>query len=180
MSTRPLRRAPQLLVRRLSARATAGWLVFGGLRMRCALGRGGIRAGKREGDGATPFGRFRVHEVLYNPRRVQRPVTGVPVRPIARADGWCDAPGDRNYNRFVRHPYRASAERLWRDDGLYDLVVVLDYNIRPRVQGRGSAVFMHVARPGFQATEGCIAVERDHLRRILSRVTRTTPLITAT
>lgn len=82
--------------------------------------------------------------------------------------GWCDAPSDPNYNRQVRYPYRASAEALWRDDGLYDLVAVLDYNVRPRVRGRGSAIFMHVARPGYLPTEGCIALRKDHLRRLLS------------
>jgi L,D-peptidoglycan transpeptidase YkuD (ErfK/YbiS/YcfS/YnhG family) len=92
----------------------------------------------------------------------------LPVRAIGRSDGWCDAPGDRNYNRPVRQPYPASAEPLWRGDELYDLVVVLDYNLRPRVRGRGSAIFMHVARPGYRPTEGCIALRRDHLQLLLS------------
>jgi len=91
------------------------------------------------------------------------------VRPIAPDDGWCDAPGDRNYNRPVRHPYPASAERLWREDGLYDIVVVLSHNVRPRVRGAGSAVFMHLARPGYRPTEGCIALKREHLLRLLER-----------
>ena len=87
----------------------------------------------------------------------------LPARAIRPDDGWCDASADRNYNRPVRHPYSASAERLWRSDGLYDLVVVLAYNERPRVRGRGSAIFMHVARPGYAPTEGCIALARAHL-----------------
>ena len=89
------------------------------------------------------------------------------MRAIRPRDGWCDAPADRNYNRPVRHPYPASAERLWRADGLYDVVVVLGYNDRPRVRGRGSAIFMHVARPGYAPTEGCIALARPHLLRVL-------------
>jgi L,D-peptidoglycan transpeptidase YkuD (ErfK/YbiS/YcfS/YnhG family) len=92
------------------------------------------------------------------------------VRAIRRDDGWCDASADRNYNRPVRLPYPASAERLWREDGLYDLVVVLDYNDRPRSRGRGSAIFMHVARPGYAPTEGCIALARGHLLRLLERL----------
>jgi L,D-peptidoglycan transpeptidase YkuD (ErfK/YbiS/YcfS/YnhG family) len=87
-------------------------------------------------------------------------------------DGWCDAAGDRNYNRRVRHPYPASAERLWRQDGLYDLVVVLGYNDRPRLQGRGSAIFVHIARPGYRPTAGCIALARAdmlQLARLLGR-----------
>jgi L,D-peptidoglycan transpeptidase YkuD (ErfK/YbiS/YcfS/YnhG family) len=94
----------------------------------------------------------------------------LPVRAIRRHDGWCDASADRNYNRPVRLPYAASAERLWREDALYDVVVVLDYNKRPRVRGRGSAIFMHVARPGYAPTEGCIALARGHLLRLLERL----------
>jgi L,D-peptidoglycan transpeptidase YkuD (ErfK/YbiS/YcfS/YnhG family) len=94
------------------------------------------------------------------------------VRPIQPSLGWCDAPGDRNYNRLVQWPYGASAERLWRNDRLYDLVVVLGFNDCPRVQGRGSAIFVHVARPGYAATEGCIALQRQHLIRLLKHVRR--------
>jgi L,D-peptidoglycan transpeptidase YkuD (ErfK/YbiS/YcfS/YnhG family) len=89
---------------------------------------------------------------------------------MRRLDGWCDAPGDRNYNRPVRHPYPASAERLWREDELYDVLVVLGHNQRPRLRGGGSAIFMHVARPGYLPTEGCIALERGHLLALLERL----------
>jgi L,D-peptidoglycan transpeptidase YkuD (ErfK/YbiS/YcfS/YnhG family) len=92
----------------------------------------------------------------------------LPVRAIGRGDGWCDASADRNYNRLVRHPYPASAEQLWREDGLYDIVIVLGYNERPRVRGRGSAIFMHVASLGYTPTAGCIALTRGHLLRLLS------------
>jgi len=101
---------------------------------------------------------------------MRRPQTSLPVRAIRRHDGWCDASADRNYNRPVRLPYRASAEHLWREDELYDVVVVLTYNERPRVRGRGSAIFMHVARPGYAPTEGCIALARGHLLRLLERL----------
>jgi L,D-peptidoglycan transpeptidase YkuD (ErfK/YbiS/YcfS/YnhG family) len=154
----------------LSPGATRGTLTFAGLRFPCALGRTGCRARKREGDGATPIGQWRMRAVLYRPDRMRRPRTSLPVRAIRRHDGWCDASADRNYNRQVRLPYPASAERLWREDGLYDLVVVLDYNDRPRSRGRGSAIFMHVARPGYAPTEGCIALARGHLLRLLERL----------
>ena len=154
----------------LSLGATRGTLTLGGLRFPCALGRAGCRARKREGDGATPIGQWRMRAVLYRPDRVRRPRTPLPVRAIRPHDGWCDASADRNYNRPVRLPYPASAERLWRADALYDVVVVLDYNERPRVRGRGSAIFMHVARPGYAPTEGCIALARPHLLRLLERL----------
>jgi len=91
-------------------------------------------------------------------------------------DGWCDDPHDRNYNRHVRHPYGASAERLWRADGLYDLVIVIGHNDRPRVRGRGSAVFIHVAGPGLAPTAGCIALRLPDLVRLIGRLSRGTVL----
>jgi L,D-peptidoglycan transpeptidase YkuD (ErfK/YbiS/YcfS/YnhG family) len=155
-----------------SAAGSRGVVTLGALRFAGALGRGGCRARKREGDGATPIGSWVVREVLYRADRVGRPRTGLPTRAIRPADGWCDAPQDRNYNRRVRHPYPASAERLWREDPLYDVVAVLGYNDRPRMRGRGSAIFMHVARPGLAATEGCIALARQELLRLLERLGR--------
>lgn len=154
----------------LSARATRGVVTLGPLRFPCALGRGGCRARKREGDGATPMGRWRVGSILYRPDRISRPPTALAVRAARPNDGWCDAPADRNYNRSVRHPYPASAEQLWRQDGLYDLLAILAYNERPRVRGRGSAIFMHVARAGYTPTEGCIALRREHLARLIGRL----------
>jgi L,D-peptidoglycan transpeptidase YkuD (ErfK/YbiS/YcfS/YnhG family) len=147
-------------------------LSFGGLRLPCALGRSGRRVVKREGDGATPIGSFAVREAFYRADRLARPRTALPLRPIGVLDGWCDDPLDRNYNRRVRHPYPASAERLWRSDRLYDLVVVLGYNDRPRIAGRGSAIFMHVAGPGFAPTAGCIALRLPDLKRLLEEIPR--------
>jgi L,D-peptidoglycan transpeptidase YkuD (ErfK/YbiS/YcfS/YnhG family) len=150
-----------------SARATHGSIRLGNLNLACALGRGGRRALKREGDGGTPVGSFPALAVLYRPDRVRRPLTGLPIRPIGQGDGWCDAPADRNYNRPVRYPYAASAETLWRSDRLYDVVVVLGYNMRPRSRGRGSAIFVHLAKPGYAPTEGCIALKLEHLLLLL-------------
>jgi L,D-peptidoglycan transpeptidase YkuD (ErfK/YbiS/YcfS/YnhG family) len=174
-------RAPlQLVVRGLRASATRGILQCGEMTFPCALGRSGVAALKREGDGATPLGQFVLLVVFYNPAMISRPKTALPLRPIRPSDGWCDAPADRNYNRPVRLPYRSSAENLWRSDGLYDLVVVLDYNIAPRMRQRGSAIFMHVARPGFSPTEGCIALRRGDLLRLLACVQPGIKLVTAT
>ncbi len=165
-------RKRQLRVLGLSASVTRGWLALGPWRVRCAIGRGGRRAVKREGDGATPLGHFALTYAYYRPDRIVRPRIPLPLRALRRDDGWCDAVADRNYNRHVRHPYAASAEHMWREDGLYDLVVVLDYNLRPRVAGRGSAIFLHCAREGYAATEGCIAVRRNDLIRLLGRIGR--------
>ena len=158
----------KLVVRFLSRRATRGFVEAAGLTFACALGRAGGRARKREGDGATPRGRYNLVCVLYRADRRVRPRTGLPVRWIGPHDGWCDASGDRNYNKAVKLPYPASAEQMCRADGLYDLLVVLDHNTRPRKRGSGSAIFIHVARPGYLPTEGCVALAAPHLQRLLT------------
>ena len=138
--------------------------------MRCAIGRGGYANAKQEGDGATPVGLWPVREAFYRPDRIDRPATGLPARPIAPRDGWCDAPGDPQYNRPVTLPYAASHEKMWRDDHLYDLVVVLGYNDDPPVPGKGSAIFMHVARPDYGPTEGCVALAMPDLLSVVDRL----------
>jgi L,D-peptidoglycan transpeptidase YkuD (ErfK/YbiS/YcfS/YnhG family) len=145
-----------------------GWLSAGPLWLACALGRGGRRALKCEGDGATPIGAWPMRRVLYRADRVARPRTLLPVSPIGPNDGWCDDPRDRNYNRPVRLPYPAGHEQMWRKDHLYDLVVVLGYNDGPRSRGRGSAIFMHLAAPDFAPTAGCIALREADLRSLLA------------
>ena len=122
---------------------------------------------KFEGDRATPIGLWPVREVLYRADRMSRPRTILPLRAIGEDDAWCDVQGDRNYNRAVKLPYSVLDERLWRDDHLYDISVVLGYNDYPRIQGRGSAIFMHGMRSGAKPTTGCIGLELNQLRRLL-------------
>jgi len=145
-----------------------GILLFNDITYPCALGRGGAVSSKQEGDGATPIGRHPLREVFYRADRITKPVTRLPARALEPDDGWCDAPGDPNYNCPVRHPYPASAERLWRDDGLYDLVVVIGYNDAPAKPGAGSAIFLHVAATDFGPTEGCVALARAELEEVLA------------
>jgi L,D-peptidoglycan transpeptidase YkuD (ErfK/YbiS/YcfS/YnhG family) len=161
---------PRLILRGLSRARPQGKLCLLNLNVRCAIGKGGRRPKLREGDGITPRGEWPVREVLYRADRMRRPRTALPVRVIRQIDGWCDAAQDRNYNRRVKLPYRASHERLWRDDRLYDVVVVLGYNDRPRSRGRGSAIFMHLAREGYRPTAGCIAMSRSDMLRLLERM----------
>lgn len=164
----------QLIVRGIAARPERGLVSLDGLSLPCALGRSGRSSGKREGDGATPIGTFHLHQAFYRADRIPRPRTPLPLAALRPDDGWCDEPGDRNYNRRVRHPYPASAEHLWRSDHLYDLVLVLGYNETPRVRGLGSAIFMHVAGEDFAATAGCVALRIGDLLRIIERVSATT------
>lgn len=151
--------------------ATAdGWLDLGGRRVRCALGPAGVvpAAAKREGDDASPAGTWPVRRALYRPDHGPAPATALPIAAIAQDDGWCDAPGDPAYNRPVKLPYPASAERMWRDDRLYDLVVILGHNDDPPVPGLGSAIFMHLAKPGYAPTHGCVAVARADMEAFLA------------
>jgi L,D-peptidoglycan transpeptidase YkuD (ErfK/YbiS/YcfS/YnhG family) len=148
-----------------------------GLRSRCALGRGGIRRDKREGDGATPVGSWPMRRLLYRADRVALPQTALPSSAIAEDDGWCDASQDRNYNLPVRLPYSASAETLYRQDGVYDLIVPLGYNDAPVVAGAGSAIFLHVARPDFAPTEGCVALALADLLDVLRDADRESRVI---
>jgi L,D-peptidoglycan transpeptidase YkuD (ErfK/YbiS/YcfS/YnhG family) len=138
--------------------------------VRCAIGRAGIRQDKREGDRATPFGAFRLLGGFFRPDRVLRKAWISPMRPVRPSDGWCDDPRSALYNRRVVLPYRERHEKLWRADCLYDLVIILDYNIHPRRKNRGSAIFLHCARGDYAPTEGCIALRFDDLRRLLPRL----------
>ncbi len=142
-------------------------LRLGGRTFRCAIGRTGIAGAKREGDGATPVGLFPLRRILYRADRISQPRSGLPVRALAREDGWCDDPAHADYNRAVRLPHTASCENLWREDGLYDLLAVLGHNDDPVRAGLGSAIFLHLARPDFGPTEGCLAVSPGDLIEIL-------------
>lgn len=151
----------------VTADGAASW---NGRRMRCALGRGGVRADKHEGDGATPAGSWRMRALLFRPDRMPRaPLTGLPLRALRPEDGWCDDPADPLYNKPVKLPFRARVERLWREDGIYDLIVVLGYNDDPPIPGKGSAIFLHIARPDFSPTEGCVAVSSEDLTTIVAQ-----------
>lgn len=147
-----------------------GFFDLGGRRVRCALGKAGVRpaAEKREGDLASPIGVWPMRRVLYRPDRGGARAAALPVQALAPDDGWCDAPGDPAYNRPVKLPYPASAERMWRDDHLYDLVVVLGHNDDPPAAGKGSAIFLHLAREGYRPTEGCVAVARGDMEALLA------------
>jgi len=168
----------RLAVRRKPAEAARGVLQAGPLLMPVALGRSGIAANKREGDGATPRGRFRLKRLWWRADRHPRPPTLLPVRRIRPDDGWCEDPRDRRYNKPVTVPPGSSADRLTRADALYDFIIEIDHNTRPRVAGRGSAVFIHVAREGFAPTAGCIALTLPALRRLIARLgPRTTIMV---
>lgn len=140
-----------------------GIVRFGGETYPGVIGRSGISSAKREGDGATPAGEFPLRAVWYRPDRMPAPLTNLPVREIGPGDGWCDDPASPDYNRRVSLPHAASSENLWREDGLYDVLIVVGHNDDPVLAGRGSAIFVHVAAPGGGPTEGCVALAKPDL-----------------
>ncbi len=145
-----------------------GWARFGGRSVPAALGRAGMRQDKREGDGATPIGSFLCRAVLWRPDRLEVPATALPTIPLHPDSGWCDDAADPLYNRAVNLPYPGRCEALWREDAVYDLIVPLGYNDDAVVPGRGSAIFLHVAREGFPPTEGCVALALPDLLDFLA------------
>lgn len=166
----------RLTVRRKPGKASQGLLCAGGNVFPCALGRGGISSNKREGDGATPLARMRLVSGYFRADHVARRQTQLALTAIPDDLGWCDDPRDRNYNRPVRLPYRASHETMRRADHLYDHCIVLDWNVSHRLRGRGSAIFFHLARPGFTPTEGCVAVTAQVMARLLPFLSNRTVL----
>jgi L,D-peptidoglycan transpeptidase YkuD (ErfK/YbiS/YcfS/YnhG family) len=161
---------------RAAGERSRGILRLGAKTHPVALGRGGIKANKAEGDGATPRGVFRPLRLWWRADRMPRPKTALPVRRIARTDAWCEDPADRRYNRPFTLAENEKGDRLWRDDHLYDLIVEINHNTRPRIAGRGSAVFIHLAREGLKPTAGCIAMPLGDLRRLVARLDRNTKI----
>jgi L,D-peptidoglycan transpeptidase YkuD (ErfK/YbiS/YcfS/YnhG family) len=164
-------------VRTAAASRRKGVLIAGPSAFPVALGRGGILANKREGDGGTPRGRFRLLRLWFRPDRGLRPATRLPARPITPADAWCEDPADRRYNRPMRLDGNATGDRLRRDDHLYDFIIEIDHNTCPRIAGRGSAVFIHVARPGLAPTAGCVAMPKPRLKNLLAQLGPKTRII---
>lgn len=146
-----------------------GLAVWGNKSFRCAVGRNGIIAAsdKREGDGKTPAGRWPMREVFYRADRLTKPSTCLSIRPLDRDDGWCEVPTDPNYNKLIRHPYPFVTDKMWREDNIYDIVVVLGHNDRPIVPGLGSAIFFHVARPDYRPSAGCVTLALDDVLTVL-------------
>lgn len=146
---------------------TQGRITWRSQAYRCAIGKGGIRNRKAEGDGATPAGTFLLKTVYYRADRIEKPHTGLTLRAIKKLDGWCDDPNSPNYNRLISLPFIGSHEKLWRADDLYDILVTIGFNDTPPVKQMGSAIFLHIAKPDYLPTNGCIAISRDTISLLL-------------
>lgn len=159
-----------LTVQADSGDSALGWAVLGEKRWRCVVGAGGVREDKVEGDAATPAGEFPLRHVYFRNDKLVLPKVRLPSRPIAEHDGWCDDPRSPAYNRLVRIPNDWSHEKMWREDGLYDLVVVVGYNDDPPEGEWGSAIFLHIAREDLSPTQGCVAFARDDLMELVTLI----------
>ncbi len=166
------RRLRHLVVRARAGNRTRGWLTVGPFRIDCALGPAGIVRRKREGDGATPAGDFALLWAYYRPDRKRPQSGGVAMRAMPRDQGWCEDPIAVNYNRPVRVATTPGVDHMWREDHLYDLTIVLDYNCSQRKRNAGSAIFFHHARPGLTPTAGCVAIRANDMRKLLPRLSR--------
>ena len=167
---------PAIHVKPAAGNPRRGWLTAGALTIPVALGRGGILANKREGDGGTPRGSFRPRQLWWRGDRHSRPQTFLPVRPIGDRDAWCEDPRDRHYNQAIRRG-QGEGDRLKRDDHLYDFIIEIDHNTRPRIAGRGSAVFLHLARDNFGPTAGCVSMTKAAMLQLLRRLGPQTRII---
>jgi L,D-peptidoglycan transpeptidase YkuD (ErfK/YbiS/YcfS/YnhG family) len=157
-------------VRAAAGNPRRGWLTAGGLTVPVALGRGGIKANKWEGDGGTPKGSFRPLRLWWRADRHPRPPTLLPARAIRPEDAWCEDPTSRHYNQPMRLGPDQAGDRLTRDDHLYDFIVEIDHNAAPRIAGRGSAVFLHLARKDFSPTAGCVSMTQSAMLHLLRRL----------
>lgn len=144
-------------------------LHFANRHLPAVVGKGGVRTDKYEGDGATPTGLLPLRRILYRSDRLSAPNTSLPCEPITETDGWCDDVKHSDYNQQIHLPHPANHEKLWLDDGLYDVIGVLGYNDDPIIPGRGSAIFLHVSRPAMTPTNGCIALKFEDLLWVLEQ-----------
>ena len=154
----------------------SGYLKYKNLKFRCALGKGGVKKKTMEGDNITPKGIFKIIKIYYRPDKIKKIKTLIKKIKIKKNMGWCDDPNSRFYNKLINLPTKYSHEKLYRNDRLYDLIVVLSYNTNPIIKNRGSAIFMHIANNSYKKTKGCIALKKEHLIKIISKIKKNTKI----
>jgi L,D-peptidoglycan transpeptidase YkuD (ErfK/YbiS/YcfS/YnhG family) len=143
-------------------------------KVKCAVGKRGIGTKRREGDLITPRGKFKIKSILYRKDRIFNFKSKIKKLPIQKNMGWCDDPKSKHYNKLIKFPFRYSAERLHRKDNTYDIILVLNYNLNPIKKGKGSAIFIHVAKKNYKSTAGCIAISKRNLNKIIKKINKKT------
>jgi len=148
----------------------SGHLKYKNLKFRCALGSAGVKKKIKEGDNITPKGIFKIIKIYYRPDKIKKIITLIKTIKIKKNMGWCDDPKSRFYNKQIKLPSKLGHEKLYRSDNLYDLIAVLNYNTKPIIKNKGSAIFIHIAKKNFSKTKGCIAVKKEDLIYLLSKI----------
>ena len=154
----------------------SGYLQYKNLKFRCALGKAGVKKKEKEGDNITPKGTFKITKMYYRPDKIKNIISLVKKIKIKNNMGWCDDPSSNLYNRQIKLPNKFSHEKLYRKDNLYDLILVLNYNINPIIKYKGSAIFIHVAKNSYKKTKGCIALKKKHLIELVSKIKKNTKI----
>ena len=154
----------------------SGYLQYKNLKFRCALGKAGIKKKEKEGDNVTPKGIFKITSMYYRPDKIKNIITAVKKIKIKKNIGWCDDPNSHFYNQQISLPNKFGHEKLYRNDSLYDLILVLNYNVNPIIKNKGSAIFIHVAKKNYKRTKGCIALKKKHLIELISKIKKNTKI----
>ena len=153
-----------------------GYLTYKNLKFRCALGKAGVKKKEKEGDNITPKGIFKINKIYYRPDKIKNFTSVLKKIKIKRNMGWCDDPKSNFYNQQIKLPNKFSHEKLFRNDNLYDLILVLNYNINPTIKYKGSAIFIHIAKNSYKKTKGCIALKKNHLVELISKIKKNTKI----
>ena len=154
----------------------SGHLTYKNLKFKCTLGKAGINVKKKEGDNITPLGTYKISKVYYRKDRIKKISSKLKLIKIKKNMGWCDDPNNKNYNQLIKIPSKYSYERLFRNENIYDLIIVLNYNMNPVIKNKGSAIFIHIAKKRFQPTEGCIAISKKNLLYLIRNISKNTKI----
>ena len=152
----------------------SGYLKYKNLKFRCSFGKGGIGKKRREGDNITPKGIYRIVNVYYRQDRIKKILSKLKLTKIKKNMGWCDDPDSKNYNQLIKVPAKYSHEKLFKSENIYDLIIVLNYNMTPVIRNKGSAIFIHVAKKNYNKTAGCIALKKKHLVKLIEKINKKT------
>ena len=153
------------------------YLTYNNYKVKCAIGRRGIGKKQKEGDQITPKGIFRVKKILYRKDKVRRLPSKIKKIPIEKSMGWCDDPLSKDYNKLIKYPFSYKSEKLYKTNNIYDIILVLNFNMQPIKKNKGSAIFIHIAKSNFEPTEGCVAIKRIELKKIVNFITSKTKII---
>ena len=152
-------------------------LYFDKYKIKCALGKRGITSKKKEGDGKTPIGTYKLNSIFYRKDRISKIKTTLKKIVIKKNMGWCDDVTSKHYNKMIRFPFNQSAEKLWLENNIYDVIIVINYNLKPVIKNKGSAIFLHIAKRNFLQTEGCIAITKKNIILLASKINNNTKII---